>query len=156
VECEIAFRLNGKPVEVRTDPLRPLLDVLREEFALKGAKRGCGEGVCGACSVMLNGEVVTSCLVPVGTAEGCDVVTIEGFRETERFEVLAGAFAEAGAVQCGFCTPGLLMAVESLLRQCPNPSKERIREAISGNLCRCTGYDVVVRAVEAAVARGIA
>ncbi len=150
----IRFILNNQPVEIETDPLRRLLDVLREDFQLTGPKEGCGEGECGACSVLLSGRLVNSCLVAVGSIEGITVLTIEGYRESDRFRTLEKAFAEAGAVQCGFCTPGMLMAAEALLNKNPKPNIKEIREAISGNLCRCTGYNMIVEAIQTAAQRG--
>ena len=150
----IKFTLNGELVSVATEPLRRLLDVLRDDLGLKGAKEGCGEGECGACSVLIDGRLTNSCLVAVETVADRSVMTIEGFRETERFKVLEAAFIEAGAVQCGFCTPGMIMAAEALLSINPNPSEQEIREAISGNLCRCTGYGMIVEAVRIAAQRG--
>ncbi len=149
-----SFSLNGVNVELRADPLRRLLDVLREDFGLTGAKEGCGEGECGACAVLLDGQLVNSCLLPLVAAQGRSIVTIEGFRETPRFQVLSRCFAEAGAVQCGFCTPGMLLAVEALLSKNPAPAEEEIRVALSGNLCRCTGYTSIIAAVAAAAREG--
>jgi carbon-monoxide dehydrogenase small subunit len=150
----VEFWLNGKQVRVEADPLRRLLDVLREDLGLKGPKEGCGEGECGACAVLLDGKLANSCLIAIGTVAGREVLTIEGFRETERFKLLETAFSEAGAVQCGFCTPGMLLAAEALLRQNPKPSAAEIREGISGNLCRCTGYGMIVAAISNAAQRG--
>jgi carbon-monoxide dehydrogenase small subunit len=146
----IDFVLNGRPVSVDCDPSARLLDVLRNEFLLTGVKEGCGEGECGACSVLLNGRLANSCLVAIGSVKGQGVVTIEGFRDTDRYELLERAFADAGAVQCGFCTPGMVMAAEALLSHNPHPTEADIREAISGNLCRCTGYNMIVEAIRRA------
>ena len=146
----IEFVLNNRTVVLEADPLRRLLDVLREDLGLLGPKEGCGEGECGACAVLVDGRLINSCLTAVGTIAGREVTTIEGFRETERYGILAGAFAEAGAVQCGYCTPGMLMAAEALLRKNPRPTEAEIRAAISGNLCRCTGYNMIVQAIQAA------
>jgi carbon-monoxide dehydrogenase small subunit len=151
---EIEFTLNGRKVTLHTDPLRRLLDVLRDDFLLTGVKEGCGEGECGACAVLVDGRLQNSCIIPVGTVHGSDILTIEGYRKTGRYQVLAQAFAEEGSVQCGFCTPGLIMAAEALLRKKPRPKEKEIREAISGNLCRCTGYDMVVRGIERASRTG--
>ena len=146
----IEFELNGRPVRSSAPPLARLLDVLREELGQTGVKEGCGEGECGACAVLLDGRLVNACLVPVGDAAGAKLLTIEGLRDTERGRRLAAAFAEAGAVQCGFCSPGMLIAAEALLARQPHPGEGEIREALSGNLCRCTGYDAIVRAVRLA------
>lgn len=154
MESKIRFILNGEEVEVKCSPLRRLLDVLREDFTLLGVKEGCGRGECGACSVLIDGELINSCIYPIGMVENKSVVTIEGFRKTKKFEVLSKAFEDAGAVQCGFCTPGMIMASEALLSKTPNPSDENIRKALSGNLCRCTGYNMIVEAVKLAAKRG--
>jgi carbon-monoxide dehydrogenase small subunit len=150
----IEFVLNRKRVALETHPLRRLLDVLREDFNLKGVKEGCGEGECGACAVLVDGNLVNSCLTAIGAVRGANVLTIEGYRETERFKILETAFAEAGAVQCGYCTPGMLMAAEALLSKNPKPSEAEIRAAISGNLCRCTGYGMIAAAIAMAARRG--
>jgi len=147
---KINFTLNGTPETIDTDPLRRLLDVLRDDFGLDGVKEGCGEGECGACSVLVNGELVFSCITPVGTVEGVEILTIEGYRETGRYRKLEAALEEAGGVQCGFCTPGFILAAEALLRKNPHPCEEEIREGISGNLCRCTGYTGIVNGIRAA------
>ena len=151
---EIRFVLNEKEALIDTDPLKRLLDVLRDDFGLTGVKEGCGEGECGACSVLINGELALSCITPVGSIEGSDIITIEGLRQTDRYEKISDAFAEAGSVQCGFCTPGFLVAAEALLRKNPRPSVEEIREAISGNFCRCTGYSSIVEGIRIASRRG--
>ncbi len=151
----IEFVLNNRTVALETDPLRRLLDVLREDLGLLGPKEGCGEGECGACAVLVDGRLINSCLTAVETIAGREVTTIEGFRETERFALLAKAFAEAGAVQCGYCTPGMLMAAEALLRKNPRPTEAEIRTAISGNLCRCTGYNMIVEAIRAAAREAV-
>lgn len=150
----IEFILNGNKVSIEADPLKRLLDVLREDCGLTGPKEGCGEGECGACSVILDGKLVNSCIIPVGTVEGGEILTIEGFRETEQYKVLERAFADAGAVQCGFCTPGMVMAAQALLSANAKPDEGEIREGISGNLCRCTGYNMIVEAVQMASKRG--
>ena len=151
---KISFVLNGREVSINTGALRSLLDVLREDFKLTGVKKGCGEGECGACSVLVNGRLINSCIFPVGAAQDSEIVTIEGFRETEKYKVIEEAFAEAGSVQCGFCTPGMVLAAEALLREEPEPEEAAIREAISGNLCRCTGYNMIVDGIKIAVERG--
>jgi carbon-monoxide dehydrogenase small subunit len=150
----IGFVLNGDEVGIDTHPMRRLLDVLRDDFGLSGVNEGCGEGECGACAVLLNGDIVNSCIVPIGTVAGAEIVTIEGYRETERYRVIEEALSQAGAVQCGFCTPGFIMAAEALLRKNPKPDDEAIREALSGNLCRCTGYQMIVEGIAAASRNG--
>ena len=150
----IEFILNGKPAATDREPSSRLLDILREDFCLTGVKEGCGEGECGACSVLIDGRLANSCLVAVGSLHGARIVTIEGFRDTEKFALLDQAFAKAGAVQCGFCTPGMVMAAEALLSRNAHPTEEQVREAISGNLCRCTGYNMIVDAIMNASERG--
>ena len=135
------FRLNGSPVRLDTNPLRRLLDVLREDFGLTGTKEGCGEGECGACTVIVDGRAVNSCLVPVAQVEGCRVQTIEGVRVSHP---MPRAFVTEGGAQCGICTPGMIMAALTLGRR---PSRARVREGLSGNLCRCTGYAAIYRSV---------
>ncbi len=142
--------VNGQEVEVITDPTKPLLNVLREDLGLTGSKEGCGKGECGACTVLLDGKPVTSCLVLAVQAEGKEIITIEGLDTFKEYPVLEEAFVEEGAVQCGFCIPGFMVSATYLLKSNPNPSKEEIREAISGNLCRCTGYSKIIRAIERA------
>lgn len=151
---KIEIILNNISVSLHVNPLKRLVDVLREDCGLTGVKEGCGEGECGACSVLVGGKLVNSCLTPVGILKNASIITIEGFRETSRYKVLAKAFAKAGAVQCGFCTPGMLMAAEALLQSHPLPNEEEIREALSGNLCRCTGYSMIVEAVQIASKEG--
>jgi aerobic carbon-monoxide dehydrogenase small subunit len=150
----IALKLNGKMLVLNINPLKRLLDVLREDCGLSGTKEGCGEGECGACSVLIDGVFINACLYPVGKAEGKEIITIEGLVGTKSYEVLKESFEQAGAVQCGFCSPGMIMAAESLLRKNPHPKEQQIREAISGNLCRCTGYNMIVEAVQLASKRG--
>jgi len=149
VERKIVLQVNGKEYEVFVDPTKPLLNVLRDEFGLTGPKEGCGKGECGACTVLLDGKPVPSCLVLVGQAEGHTIQTIEGL---DPDDPLIRAFADEGAVQCGFCTPGFIMAAKALLERNPDPSTEEIKEALSGNLCRCTGYAKIIRAVKRAAA----
>jgi carbon-monoxide dehydrogenase small subunit len=145
---EIALTVNGElhRFSVRTGTF--LLDLLRDELNLTGAKRGCDRGECGTCNVLLNGRAVRSCLMPAVMADGCTVVTIEGLEEVGcELHPLQEAFIQQGAIQCGFCTPGMILAAKSLLDQNPRPTEEEIRRAISGNLCRCTGYAKIVAAV---------
>lgn len=150
----VQFELNGSPVSLTVHPLRRLLDILRDDLNLTGTKEGCGEGECGACSVLLDGRLVNACLIPAATLEGRQVLTIDGFRQTERFRVISEAFAEAGSVQCGFCTPGMVMAAEGLLRTIPQPTETEIRAGLSGNICRCTGYSMIVAAIQQASVKG--
>jgi carbon-monoxide dehydrogenase small subunit len=132
--------VNGKNVEVNVDPSRSLVDVLRTDLGLTGTKKGCGEGECGACTILLDGKPVNSCIVPVMKAQGRNILTIEGLAEAGELHPIQEAFIEAGAVQCGFCTPGVILSAKSLLEEFENPSQEEITEALSGHLCRCTGY----------------
>ena len=145
--ANVNFVLNHTPVAVEGGLNRRLLDVLRTDFGLKGPKEGCGEGECGACAVLIDHRIVNSCLMPLANCEGKDIVTIESFSETERFTVLQKAYSECGAVQCGFCTPGMILSVKELLKARPKPTVEEIKEAIEGNFCRCTGYEQIVEAV---------
>lgn len=141
------FTLNGKPVTVDASGSRRLLDVLRENLGATGTKEGCGEGECGACSVLIDGEVVDSCLVAAGQVEGCDVVTVEGLADGGRLTALQQAFIEHGAAQCGICTPGMLLAAHVLLQGARRLSADDVREGLAGNLCRCTGYTKIIDAV---------
>src|SRR5687768_10085806 len=142
-----AFTVNGAPVEVEVAGMRRLLDVLREDLGLTGTKEGCGEGECGACSVLIDGAVVDACLVPVSQANSTSVRTVEGLAADGSLGILQHAFLETGGAQCGICTPGMLMAGEAFLASGAEPSEENIREAIAGNLCRCTGYTKIVSAI---------
>ncbi len=151
---KVCFQLNGKKVDLNIHPLKRLVDVLREDFGLTGTKEGCGEGECGACAVLLNNQLVNSCLVPVILVEGKDLVTIEGYRNTEKFKVLKACFEKAGSVQCGFCSPGMVLAAEALLQQNRHPEEAEIRAALAGNICRCTGYDSIVEAISLAAKEG--
>ena len=151
---KISFKLNGKPVSLDLDPSMRFIDVLRETLHLTGTKEGCGEGSCGACVVLMDGKSVNSCLLPVANAIGHEFVTIEGLKETKEFDILQKAFAERGGQQCGFCTPGMIIAAYSLLKSNPHPNEEEIRAKMSGNLCRCTGYQAIVEAVLVASKKG--
>lgn len=150
----VKFILNGKEVESKSQPLTRLLDVFRKEFGLTGPKEGCGEGECGACSCLIDGNLTNSCLVALGSVAGKSVVTLEGFRDSDQYKMLEKCFAKAGAVQCGFCTPGMVMASQALLSKNPEPTEADIRAAISGNLCRCTGYNMIINAVKMAAEEG--
>jgi carbon-monoxide dehydrogenase small subunit len=154
----IRFLLNGESVEVAVPGMRRLLDVLREDLGLTGTKEGCGEGECGACSVLVDGMVVDACLVPVCQVDGHVVLTVEGLAprgaEPTRLSPLQAAFLETGGAQCGICTPGMLMAARAYLDHGGGPDGEAIREAIAGNLCRCTGYTKIVEAIALAADHG--
>jgi aerobic-type carbon monoxide dehydrogenase small subunit (CoxS/CutS family) len=147
---ELCFIINGKTYTATIDPAMRLLDVIRDVFNLTGTKEGCGEGECGACTVILNGDAVDSCLILAGQAEGCEITTIEGVSRGGELSRLQKAFEQAGAVQCGFCTPGMILSAKALLDKNPVPTREEIRRAVSGNLCRCTGYAKIVKAIEIA------
>ena len=151
---QIEFRVNGNKVVYSGDPLTRLVDVLRDDLKLTGVKEGCGEGECGACSIIKDGRLVTSCIIPVGACLGSDILTIEGIRDTEKGRCIVEAFRDGGAVQCGFCIPGMVMAAYVLLSSNPAPTDEEIRVAISGNICRCTGYDLIVESIRLAAERG--
>jgi carbon-monoxide dehydrogenase small subunit len=151
---EIRFTLNGKEVSYGGSAADRLLDVLRDVFYCTSVKCGCREGECGACSVLMDGELINSCCVAMGAAEGSEVLTLEGYRETARFDKLDRAFGAVSAAQCGFCIPGMILAAEALLSHNPHPSETQIREAISGNLCRCTGYNAIVDAIGIASKEG--
>ena len=144
---KISFKLNGKPVSLELDPSMRLIDVIRDVLHLNGTKEGCGEGSCGACVVLMDGRSVNSCLLPVANVLDHEIVTIEGLWETKEFDVLQKAFAETNGQQCGFCTPGMIIAAYSLLKSNPHPTEKEVREKMSGNLCRCTGYQAIVQAV---------
>jgi len=146
----ITLTINDRRHELDVPPIRRLLDVLREDLGLTGTKEGCGEGECGACSVILDGEVVNSCLIPVCQASGSSLTTVEGIALDGRLDPLQEAFLECGGAQCGICTPGMLIAARALLAKNAHPSRDEIREAIAGNLCRCTGYVKIIDAIEAA------
>jgi aerobic carbon-monoxide dehydrogenase small subunit len=148
----IRFNVNGETRIVKAPPMKRLLDVLREDLHLTGTKEGCGEGECGSCSVRMNGELVNSCLVPVLQAEGADIQTVEGLALDGELHPLQKAFLQHGGAQCGICTPGMLMAAAQLLEQNPHPGIVQIREALAGNLCRCTGFIRIFESVAAAVA----
>lgn len=147
------MRLNGEPREVSFASYKTLLEVLREDCDLPGTKHGCELGECGACAVLLDGEPVLSCLIIGAECDGREVVTVEGLAKDGKLHPLQETFADCGAAQCGYCTPGFLVTAKALLDRCPNPSREQIKESLSGNLCRCTGYQQIFEAVEASIAR---
>lgn len=146
----IRLTVNGEPCEVLAEPWETLLDVIRDKLELTGAKESCSLGDCGSCTVILNGKAVNSCLVLAVEAEGKEVVTIEGLRKGTTLHPIQKAFIEHGALQCGFCTPGMILSAKALLDQNPEPTEQDVREAIGGNLCRCTGYVKILEAVMAA------
>lgn len=142
------FTLNGKPAEVAGPPMARLLDVLRRDLGLTGSKEGCGEGECGACTVLLDHEAVCSCLIPLFQVEGASIITIEGISPTDKVTELQRVFANEGGAQCGACTPGMIVTIKALLDRHPKPTRDQVREFVSGTLCRCTGYERIFRAVE--------
>jgi aerobic carbon-monoxide dehydrogenase small subunit len=150
---EVSFTVNGKPRRVLVYPMQRLLDVLRNELGLTGTKEGCGEGECGSCSVLLNGDLVNSCLIPVLQVQGATICTIEGVGK-DGMHPVQQAFLHCGGAQCGICTPGMILASIRLLQLHPNPSMEQIREGLGGNLCRCTGYTRIFHAVQEAAKAG--
>ncbi len=152
-QVQMALRVNGEPVEVSFSPYKTLLEVLREDLNLTGTKHGCELGECGACAVLVDGVAQLSCLVLALDCEGRHIETVEGLAHGAELHPLQAAFADLGAAQCGYCTPGLLMTAKALLEAEPQPSRERIQEAISGNLCRCTGYQQIYEAIEEAAQR---
>jgi carbon-monoxide dehydrogenase small subunit len=152
----IVARVNGEEIEVSFAPYKTLLEVLREDMGLMGTKHGCELGECGACSVLLDGEPLLSCLVLGVECEGREIVTVEGLAHEGRLHPLQDAFADLGAAQCGYCTPAFLVTAKALLDRVPNPDRAEIAEALSGNICRCTGYLQIFEAVEAAIAAGAA
>lgn len=147
---KLHFQINGAEREVDAPPMKRLLDVLREDLRLTGTKEGCGEGECGACSVIVDGDVINSCLVPVCQTEGARILTVEGLARDGRLDPLQQAFWECGGAQCGICTPGMLIAARALLDANPCPTRDEIKESIAGNLCRCTGYTKIIDAIEQA------
>ncbi|GAB6137879.1 (2Fe-2S)-binding protein [Halanaerobaculum tunisiense] len=147
---EITITVNGERRDIETTPTTRLLDLLREDLNLTGAKEGCGKGECGACSVIMNGELVNSCLVLAPQADGANILTIEGLNSEEKLHPIQESYVEAGAVQCGFCMPGMILASKKLLDDISQPDEQEIRRGLSGNLCRCTGYQKIVDAVKLA------
>ncbi len=154
-EITVNFSLNGKKTTLTSNPNRTLLDVLREDLGLTGAKDACGgEGECGACTVLLEGKPINSCLIFIGQIEDGNLTTIEGLASKDHYHPIQRAFVEAGAIQCGYCTPGAVMAVKALLDNNPLPSDEEIKEGLTGNLCRCTGYNKMIGAVHLMMKEG--
>lgn len=147
----VAFVLNGKEVVSHMPPNTTLLEVLREEMRMYGVKKGCECGECGACTVLLDGLNVHACMMLIGEAEGHHITTIEGLTHEGELDPIQKAFAHVGAVQCGYCTPGMILAVKGLLRRNPHPTRSEIQEGIAGNMCRCTGYEQIIEAVELAI-----
>ena len=152
VKSDINCTINDQPRTLHAYPMERLLDVLREQLRLTGTKEGCGEGECGACSVMIDGQIVNSCLVPIGQVAGASIQTIEGIASAEQLHAVQQAFIECGGAQCGICTPGMVLAAVNLLQKNPSPNEAEIRNGLAGNLCRCTGYmkifESVVRACQ--------
>jgi carbon-monoxide dehydrogenase small subunit len=154
-KMKLTLTVNGSSRTVETWPMARLLDVIREDLSLTGTKEGCGEGECGACSVILNGKLVNSCLVPAVQAQGADLRTIEGIASDDQLHSVQESFLHCGGAQCGICTPGMIMAAVDLLRRCPHPDEAEIRDGLAGNLCRCTGYVKIVDAVAQAAERAL-
>jgi carbon-monoxide dehydrogenase small subunit len=152
-QSEISLTVNGELRKISAYPMERLLDVLRLKLGLTGAKEGCGEGECGSCSVLMDGALVNSCLVPVLQAAGASILTIEGLASEDSLYLLQETFLECGGAQCGICTPGMILAAAQLLNRKPEPTADEIREGLSGNLCRCTGYSQIVEAVGEAARR---
>lgn len=150
---QIIFTLNGKEARANVEPQETLLNVLREQFGLLGTKEACREGECGACTVLVDGEAMVSCIYPARKAAGKHITTIEGLRRGEELHPIQQAFIDTGAVQCGYCTPGMVLSAKALLDKDPNPSEETIKHAMSGNVCRCTGYVRIIQAVQLAAER---
>ncbi len=149
-DIEISFTVNKKQYRLLVPPNMTLLDVLRDKLKLTGTKEGCGKGECGACTIIFNGRSANSCLILAPQADGAEIITIEGVGTIDNMHPIQQAFVEEGAVQCGFCTPGMVMSSFYLLNRNPDPSEDEIREGLSGNLCRCTGYMKIIKAVERA------
>jgi aerobic carbon-monoxide dehydrogenase small subunit len=152
----IQLTINGQSKTIEAPPMKRLLDVLREDFHLPGAKEGCGEGECGSCSVLMNGDLVNSCLVPILQAEAAEITTIEGIAIDDNLHPIQRCFLENGGAQCGICTPGMILATRHLLEKYPQPTLLQIQEGLSGNLCRCTGYIRIFNAVQATALVGAA
>lgn len=153
-QCEVSFVVNGEARSVLAYPMERLLDLLRRQLGLTGAKEGCGEGECGSCAILLDGALVNSCLIPVLQAQGSKIVTIEGLAQGSQLHALQRTFLDCGGAQCGICTPGIIMAACHLLNTKPQPTLDDIKEGLSGNLCRCTGYSQICEAVAEAASHG--
>jgi carbon-monoxide dehydrogenase small subunit len=149
----IGFIINGQKKTIETTPSTRLLDLIRDDLHLTGTKEGCGKGECGACTLIMNGELIASCLVLAPQADGAVITTIEGIGNVDHLDLIQEAFIETGAVQCGFCTPGMILAVKKLLEENSHPDEEEIKRGISGNLCRCTGYQKIFDAIKLAANR---
>lgn len=147
---KISFILNGKQYELKVKPWQTLLELIREDLNLTGTKEGCGQGECGSCTVIMNGKTVNSCLVPAVEADGQEILTIEGLSDNDRLHPIQEAFVSHSGMQCGFCTPGMIMSGVALLEKNPHPSRDEVVAAITGNVCRCTGYKKIVESVLAA------
>jgi carbon-monoxide dehydrogenase small subunit len=147
---EISFTLNGKPYTLSVKPWKTLLELIREDLSFTGTKEGCGHGECGSCTVIMGGKTVNSCLVPALEADDQEIITIEGLFDGDTLHPIQEAFVQQAGMQCGFCTPGMIMSAKALLDKKPNPSEEEIREGIAGNFCRCTGYTKIIESISAA------
>lgn len=145
---KIKLTVNKNNIDMDIDPTKRLIDFLRDDLNLTGVKEGCSEGECGACTVILNGEAVTSCTILAGQVDSCEIITIEGLEENGELDIIQKSFIENGAIQCGFCTPGMILSCKALLLKNSNPTEDEIKRAIEGNLCRCTGYNKIVKAVK--------
>ena len=151
---KLSFVLNGVEIRIRIEDHLRLIDLLRDELGMTGTKEGCGEGECGACTVLVNGRAINSCLYPALEVEGKEVMTIEGLQDAEnKLSAIQMAFVDSGAIQCGFCTPGMIMSAKALLDINPDPSEDEIRDSFQGNLCRCTGYVQIIDAIKQAAQR---
>lgn len=153
MDATITLTVNGEKRTVVTDPTRPLLEVLREDLHVTGPKYGCGEGQCGACTVLIDGKHARSCVTPVSLADNKAITTIEGLADGDRLHPVQQAFLDEGAIQCGYCTPGMILTAVSLLNENPHPTDEQIVQAMNGNICRCNGYTKIVNAVRRAAAK---
>ena len=153
MNVKINLTVNGSKKTVVTDPERPLLDVLREELHLTGTKYGCGEGRCGACTVLIDGKQARSCITPVGQVEGKKITTIEGFADSDSLHPLQQAFLDEGAIQCGYCTAGMILSAAALLKNNPKPTDEQIKDGMNGNICRCNGYTKIINAIRRAASQ---